>query len=808
MAAPARPRTPGHRANLPQVLGLLVAFLVMSSMGGVLAAGLVMPAVATTSVLTDTSVRLFDDLPTELDQVPLSEKSAVYAADGTLLATFFNQNRIVVPLEEISPMMQHAVIAIEDHRFYEHGGVDPTSILRAVVRTAQGDTEGASTLTQQYVKNALIQAALEGEDPQAIAEAINAATVAEGTEGYARKLAEAKMAIALEQRYTKDEILERYLNIAQFGPSVYGVEAASQYYFSIPAAELDYLQAATIAGITQAPTANDPERNPEVAQTRRNLVLRAMLAQGYITDAEYQQGRDTPVTETLNIGQVRLGCMAANDVANAGYFCDYVTKIIAQDPVFGETAADRARLLYRGGLIITTTLDVGLQAMADQEVKAGIPVDDPSGVASAISVVEPGTGKVLAMAQNRIYNGAQNSGPGETAVNFNTDNKYGSASGFAPGSTFKPFTLLEWFKQGHGLAEYVDGTVRPRNENEFVSCGARLGSRPWNPGNADGGRGVMTVLDATRGSVNNAYLDMGSQLDLCNIMNGAAELGIHKAGGQAGEGPFDPVPANVLGSDSVAPLTMAAAFAAFAANGTFCEPIAITSVVDSEGEQLPVPSANCRSAMAPEIAAAMNYTLSNVWQGTGRSIGALPGRVSAGKTGTTSRNEYTWFVGYTPQISTTVWVGFSEGMVPVQGLTINGTRHRYVYGSTIAGPTWKRFMVRAHEGREVVAFPPPSSRQLGGMQVRVPSVIGQDVATATRILKEAGLNVKVGGSEHSTQAGPGTVARTEPGTGSSVMRGSAVTLILSDGPPPAPPPPVVEPPKPCVPPAVCPPVGP
>jgi membrane peptidoglycan carboxypeptidase len=783
----------------------MLAFVSMSGLGGVLAAGLVMPAVATTSVVTDTSVRLFDDLPSELDQVQLSEKSTIYAADGTLLATFFRENRIVVPLSEISPMMQHAVIAVEDHRFYEHGGIDPTGLLRAIVQNAtdaEGEVQGGSTLTQQYVKNMLIQAALESDDPLERAQAIEAARTAEGTAGYARKLAEAKMAIALEQRLSKDEILERYLNIAQFGKSVYGVEAAAQYFFSVPAAEVNYLQAATIAGVTAAPSQFDPELNPEESEGRRNIVLRAMRAQGFITEAEYQQGRATPLVDTLAIGQVRLGCMAANDVANAGYFCDYVTKIISQDPVFGETQADRARLLYRGGLTITTTLDVGLQAAADQEVKAGIPVGDPSGVASAISVVEPGTGKVLAMAQNRIYNSAENSGPGETAVNFNTDNQYGSASGFAPGSTFKPFTLLEWFKQGHGLSEMVDGTVRLRNENEFVACGGRLASRPWPAGNADGGRGVMTVLDATRGSVNNAYLSIASQLDLCAIMAGAEELGIHKAGGQAGDGPFDPIPANVLGSQSVAPLTMAAAFAAFAANGTFCDPIAITSVVNSDGEQLPVPQANCRVAMSPEIAAAINYTLSQVWQGTGRSIGALPGRPSAGKTGTTSANEYTWFVGYTPQISTAVWVGYSEGMIPVQGKTINGRWYRNVYGSTIAGPTWKRFMVRAHEGREVIGFPPPSARQLGGLNATVPSVVGRSVEDATNVLKEAGFNIVVGPTELSTIAAPGTVTRTSPGAGSSVTRGTVVTLVLSGGPPPAPPP--ADPPG-CPGPGPCPP---
>ncbi len=785
----ARPAS-GRRIGVVQLIGLLLAFLLTAGLGGVLTAGLVMPAVATTNVITATSVNLFDDLPTELEEVPLSEKSTVLASDGTVLAEFYYQNRIVVPLDQISQPMRDAVIAVEDKRFYEHGGIDPTGLLRALVNNAtnsDGGTQGGSTLTQQYVKNALIQNALQGEDEAAIAAAIKAATTSEGTEGYARKLAEAKIAIALEQRLTKDEILERYLNIAQFGHAqIYGVEAAAQHFFSVHAIDLTYLQAATIAGITRAPGLYDPEWNPVKSEPRRNRVLGLMHDQGKITDEEFQTGTATPLADTLLIGQRAVGCMAANTVSSAGYFCDYVTKIIINDRAFGETKADRSRLLYRGGLTITTTLDRGLQAMADEEVKAGIPVDDPSGVGSAISVVQPGTGYVLAMAQNRTYvPSSPEAGSRSTPVNYNTDNKYGGASGFPPGSTFKPFTLMEWFKQGHALNERVNGTARMRNENEFVACGARLASRPWNLGNAEGGRGIMTVLDATRNSVNNAYADIASQLDLCNIMTGAEEIGVHLAGGIAGEGPFGAFPANVIGSQSIAPLTMAASFATFAANGTYCEPIAIISVVDSGGNQLPVPPANCRPTLDPGVAAAVSYTLSHVFEGTGRDIGALSGgRVAAGKTGTTSENEHTWFVGFTPQISTAVWVGFPDSMTPVRGMTINGTYRRHVYGSTIAGPTWRRFMERAMVGHENIAFPAPPGQYVHGVLVRVPNVAGRSVTDATRILEGAGFHVRTGLTAFS-DIRPGLVARTNPGAGSSLARGSVLQLVTSIGPEPA-----------------------
>ena len=791
-SVPARPR-PGRQVNAIQALALLLAFVLMAGLGGVLAAGLVMPAVATTATLTDTSVRLFDDLPTELEQVPLSEKSTVLAADGQLLATFYEQNRIVVTLDQVSTAMQNAVIDTEDRRFYEHGGVDLTGMTRALIRNVTtDDNQGGSTLTQQYVKNALIQAALDSDDPTERAEAIAAAREADGVAGYTRKLQEAKLAIALEQRMTKDEILQAYLNIAQFGLSVYGVEAAAQHYFSVSAADLNYLQAATIAGITKAPGEYDPERDPAAAEGRRNIVLANMLRESSITQAEYDAGKATPIADTLAIGQTRLGCMEANQVANSGYFCDYVTKVIANDPAFGETRAERARLLYRGGLTITTTLDVRLQEIADAEVKAGIPVDDPSGVASAVSVIEPGSGRILAMAQNRIYNSSETVGPGETAVNYNTDQAYGSSGGFHPGSTFKPFTLLEWLREGHALGEMIDARLRPYPMSAFnhPGCDYSYTGGDYKFGNAEGSGGVMSVQAATQNSVNSGYIEMASQLSLCGIFDGAAQLGVHKANGE----PVDALPSNVLGSTEIAPMTMAAAFATFAANGTYCEPIAITSVVDTNGNEIVVPPANCRAVIAPEIAAAMNYALGHVWQGTGRSIGPLPdGRPSSGKTGTTSHNEYTWFVGYTPQIASAVWVGFPDAMIPVQNMTINGQWVRNAYGSTIAGPTWKRFMSRAHEGLPIVGFAAPNPLQVVGVKVAVPRVSGRSPGDATAILRDAGFNVRTGDSVYS-QAPAGLVAWSDPAPGTKLTKGAVVTLVISLGPEPRPePPPAPEP---------------
>jgi membrane peptidoglycan carboxypeptidase len=704
---PVPPRSRGRQIGAVPALALFLAFVLVAGIGGVLAAGLVMPAVAETSTIAQAARSGFTDLPTVLAEQPLSQKSTVLANDGTtVLATFYLENRINVPLEKIAPIMQKAVVATEDKRFFAHGGIDPAGMLRAAAKNAlSSNTQGASTLTQQYVKNVLIEAAVRNNDAAGIA----AAREATGTAGIARKLREAKLAIALEQKYTKDEILGRYLNIAQFGASVYGVEAAAQYYFSKSAADLNYLEAATLAGVPQSPTAWDPVVNPKDSQTRRDTVLGLMRDQGIITPAEYAAGVATPVAKVadggyLNIKATGLGCMAANSVASSGYFCDYVTKVITNNDAFGTTTGDRAQLLYRGGLTITTTLDPRMQAIADAEVKAGIPVADPSGVASAISTVEPGTGRILAMAQNRTYNSTSAAADRETSVNYNTDTAYGGSRGFAPGSTFKPFTLVEWLKEGHGLNDVIDATRLQYNLREFKAPCTNLGKGNYPFGNAEGPAGVMTVLAATMNSVNSGYIKMASELNLCSIFAGAKDLGVHQPNGKD----YPVLASNVIGSSAVAPLTMAAAFAAFAANGTFCEPIAITKVTDASGKELPVPAANCRQAVEPRIAATVNLALSHVFGGTGKPIGPLD-RPSAGKTGTTSENEDTWFVGYTPQLASAVWVGYSNGFIPVQKVTINGKYYRNVFGADIAGQTWKRFMLQASQGTPAADFTPPGA---------------------------------------------------------------------------------------------------
>ncbi|WP_090031223.1 transglycosylase domain-containing protein [Cellulomonas marina] len=768
-----------------QALALLLSLVLVAGVGGLLTAGLLLPAVAVASTATQVGTTAFDELPGELNETALPEKSTIRAEDGTVLATFFDQNRVVVGLDQIAQPMRDAVVATEDRRFYEHAGIDPEGMMRALVRNNLTDSqEGASTLTQQYVKNVLVEQALEQDTDAERNAALDAARGAEGVEGYARKLREAKLAITLEQTQTKDQILEKYLNIAQFGTSVYGVESAAQYYFSKSAADLTYLEAATIAGVTQSPTRYDPVRNPESSQGRRNTVLTLMRNQGYITDEEYAAGVATPLGDTLRVQEIKNGCMTAGDVvAGSGFFCQYVTQVIRNDPAFGETESDRISLLYKGGLDITTTLVPTEQVAADESVKAGVPVDDPSGIASSIVVVEPGTGNIKAMAQNRVFNSTAELVDRQTSVNYNTGFDLGGSGGFPPGSTFKPFTLLEWLKQGRSLSDQVNGTVRPLNNNMFRACGQRMTSSPYTPGNAEGGAGTMSVLNATKNSVNLAYLTMATQLDLCNIMQGAADLGVEKAGGpRSGTGTFDALPANVIGSNSTTPLDMAGAFAAFASGGVYCTPVAITRVVDADGTELPVPDAGCHQQIEPKYANAINYTLSNVWTGTAKSMRA-PTYTSAGKTGTTSENEHTWFVGYTPLRAAAVWVGYSEGMRAMQGVNVAGRYIRNMYGATVAGPTWKRYMDATMAGIPVPAFAAPEQEQVVGRRVSVPSVLGRSATSARAVLEGAGFTVRVAEEQVSSTYPAGTVAQQ---SARSATAGATITLTLSNGQSPTP----------------------
>ena len=644
----------GRSLTPPQVVSMLVVFLTLSCVGGVLSAGFAAPFVGATAALTKASAELFEELPSDFNVQPPSQISTLLASDGSEITKFYAENRIVVPLSSISVNMQNAIVAVEDQRFYQHQGVDPTGMVRALVsNNAGGSRQGASTLTQQYVRNTLIETGLKNDDHKLIRDATESTV--------ARKLREMKFALSLEQKYSKQQILEGYLNIAAFSPSTYGVEASSLHYFNKHAKDLTVAEAALLAGTTNAPSAYDPKSQPELAKNRRDWVLAKMLEEKFITKQQYDEAVNSEIK--LNIQDSPAGCGAAGSYA---YFCTYVVNEILGSENFGPNVAARRQLLTRGGLKITTTLNLERQSAADSVIQARTPIGGSDGANSTIVSIKHGGIEL----------------PGGNV-------------GFQPGSTFKAIILAEWLKTGHTPYQMLNASA-PKNygPNTFtVSCDPERAAGPWPVNNVAGtNAGMMTVREATKQSINTGFTEMLRDLDVCEVTKLAASMGITKADGSQ----LDPDPSIALGSAPVPPLSMANAYATFASGGKYCKPIAIDQILDASGTSMAVPSADCTQVMDQGTADETAKTLRATSEPGGTAKDAVFGRPIAGKTGTTEEAENTWFVGFTPQLSTAVWIGdATESGRSLVGRTIGGVYFPKIYGSDLAVPMWRDYMSQA-----------------------------------------------------------------------------------------------------------------
>ncbi|WP_380169466.1 penicillin-binding protein [Jannaschia sp. R86511] len=769
-----------------RVLTLLAAFVAVALVAGVLAAGLALPTAAAAGYLTRSGSDFYEELPEELEIPPLSQTSRMVAADDSLIATFYSENRSQTSLNRMGEWAPKAIVAIEDERFYSHGGLDTRGTLRALGNNILGGSQqGASTLTQQYVKQVQLESAVYSGDPEELAR-VQAEINASGPVGYGRKLREAKLAISLEEDLSKDEILERYLNIANFGNATYGIQAAAQRYFSRNAEDLLISQAALLAGVVQAPSRWDPLDNPEAALERRNTVLFRMLDTGALTQEQYDKASTDPIM--LEPRETQRGCITAGELA---YFCDYVEQLILTDPAYGETRAERENLLLRGGLRIETTIDPDVQSVAWDAVRSQVDEEDRAGV--AMSVVEPGTGDILAMAQNRIW-GYDPEDERQTTVNYNVDQRYNGGGGFQPGSNMKPIVLATWLESGRPLNDRVPAPEeRTFRYGDFQVCGERL--RPYDetytPGNSGGTAASLSIAEATFRSSNTAYIGISQQLDLCDIRDMAERLGWHPAVDP--DGLIQPVPSMALGSAEVAPLSVANAYATFAADGVHCDTVAITRITDRTGGDLPVPAAECNQELDPEVARGVNEALQETLiQGTADSS-TFDG-VAAGKTGTTNDFVAVWFTGYTQNLAASVFVGDPGTDGTIQGLNdfdIQGTRYRQVFGSTLAVPTWDAFMNDVGDVYDLQAdgFPEPDDDIVLGEQFAVPDVVGEDADDAREELEALGLRVAVSSERRfSNSVAEGDVAAQSPSSGALQRSGGSVTLILSDGEEPPPPP--------------------
>jgi membrane peptidoglycan carboxypeptidase len=741
---------------------------------GVLAALIAFSTLGMLGVSARDGANWFQSVPADLSTPPVPQRSLILAADGSKIATFYYENRVDVPLNKVSPIMRKAILAIEDNRFYQHGGLDLKATIRALASNlAAGQvTQGGSGITQQYVKNLLVETASNSDER-------NSALA----ETPARKLRELRMAVAMEKRYTKDEILERYLNIAYFGDGAYGIEAAARHYFGKSAASLTLPQAALLAGIVRYPYAYDPTVSPQRATDRRNTVLARMAQLHWTDEGQAEAAERTPLN--LDVKSTPNGCVESS----APFFCDYVQREILTNPIFGATEKARKLLLQRGGLTIRTTVDPKMQRAAQRAVDHYVPQKNSSHKASAEVLVQPGTGAVRAMVVDRSLGPSEKTG--KTWVNFAADGDHGTSLGMQAGSTFKVFTLAaaldEGMAFGHRLyaADHFSPTGLRDCDGKYAGSSTSLS----NAADGEGGR-TFSLVTGTWNSVNTFFLNLEKQVGLCDTVKMAEKLGMRRADGK----PLQEVASFTLGPNTVSPIRLAAAYAAFGARGKYCDPVVLSKVTDANGHALKVPDAKCHQAIRKGVADAVNHVLRGVLtQGTAAGMGI--GRQAAGKTGTVDDFSSAWFAGYTPDMASAVWVGDPRGGYahPLRNVCLGGRCYGEVFGADIPAPIWRQTMLGALEDVPAHGFhSPPGDYYREGSgedRVQVPNVVGLSASAARQRLAAAGFGVNTGGSVASDTYPRGTVARTSPGGGARVEPGTTVTIYVSRGRPKRPRPP-------------------
>lgn len=658
-------------------------FLGVSVLAGAVLAGLALPAAGALGLTAKGSVEGFDDIPTNLKTPPLSQRTRILDAKGGEIAKVYSRDRTVVGLKDMSPYIQKAIVAIEDARFYEHGAVDLKGILRAVNKNAQsgGVSQGASTLTQQYVKNVFVEEA--GDDPDKVAQATQ--------QTIGRKIKELKYAIQVEKELGKQKILQNYLNITFFGQQAYGIEAAAQRYFSKHAKDLNLEESALLAGLVQSPSRYDPVNDPQEATRRRNTVLQRMADLKDVTQAQADAAAKKPIK--LAVRRPKNGCITATD--GAGFFCDYIRKVFLGDRSFGKTRKIRAQRWNEGGMTIRTTLDPQTQKSIQASLGDHVYDDDP--VAGAATIVEPGSGRILGMGQSRPYGFGEN----QTVINLSVDHRMGGGAGYQPGSTFKPVIAAAALEQGTSPEQEYPSPYRMPYPSPVQTCDGEWQGTDSTQNENKEEVGPYAMKEATAKSVNTYFVQLISDIGICPAVNMAQKMGIERADGK----PLQQVPSMTLGVQEMSPLTMASGYAAFANGGEYCSPVAIESITDARGRSLKVPQTSCRSAMSKKTADTINTLLKGVVEdGTGREAG-LRGRDSAGKTGTSDSRYAAWFVGYTPNAAGAVWVGDPQHKRKMYDITIGGVPHDKVYGADTPGPIWRDAMTGALDGRPAPALP-------------------------------------------------------------------------------------------------------
>jgi len=786
------------------------SLLVCGILAGIVVAAAAFPAIAMGGLAAKAGADTFGELPSSLNVLPSPQISYIYASDNkTLIATIYDENRHDITLADIPPVMQNAIIAAEDERFREHHGVDLQGILRAFVANQQSnDTQGASTLTMQYVRQALTYSA---SSPQQVIDATEQTN--------SRKLREAKYALTLETVLTKDEILERYLNIAAFGHGAYGIYAASQVYFGKEPKDLKLEEAALLAGLPKAPTTFDPvtETGRPQALARRGYVLNQMLGLKMITQEQYDAAKNA---ELKVVGKrTPNGCVASTQ-NDWGFFCDYLYRWWQQQEAFGKDASLREAKLKSGGYRIVSTLDVKIQASATKAVESQVKTG--SSDALMVTAVEPGTGRIKAMKVNRIYGldaegkNGPSSDPAKRRLGIKgtyptTTNPLisggGDITGFKAGSQMKVFTMVAALEKGYTL-DYTIPAVSPYHSKYIVERGgpAACPDSHWCPVNANPEymNGVRTMWSGFGRSVNTYFVPLVEIVGPAAAVDAAKRLGIQfRAHGRPGypsdfEFAYDAKLTNgwgpfTLGVSDTVPLEMANAYATLVADGKYCEPMPVIDIYDLDGNKVPgISQPRCKQVVKPEIArAAIDASRCPVYDqsalGGGRCDGGTANQIFVGGKQYRARD----YIGkpLAGKTGTTDDLWTANLLLSTKQLTVQGTMADPDY----AQPTHKMQPARvqtavamtlkdAVKDLPAVKFTAPPASLAAGKKVSIPNVVCQTVEAARARLRDSGFTVLIEDTPIESICPAGTVAKTEP-SGSTIKNG-AVMVFLSNGVPP------------------------
>lgn len=694
----------------------------------------------------------------KLDFPNIGTLSEVYTSDGVLLGKLTERNSQPVPLEEMPDLVIAALLSAEDNDFYEHEGIDFKAIIRAALSNyGSADVQGGSTLTQQVVKQNFLSAERTIE----------------------RKICEAVVAAELERRYTKDEILEFYINSVFYGSNAYGVTAAAQEYFGKELDELTIAEAATLFVPVRNPTLYHPRNEPANTLAARNRTVDQMVGNGFISAADGAEAKRQPLGVIPHQGFEELAPQVMIAVRHE----------LLRNPGYGlgETYAERKRAVFGcpaadtsceggGGLEITVTVDYELQESANRVLRAWFRAgsDGPTG---AIAMVDNGTGAVRVMA---------------SGLDFGTDidageRPYDLASQGArqPGSAFKPITLAAALENGLADGTPVTlGSFWDRSSPALIDCGFPCsdGGNIWTVHNANGDtpRSLETLEAATINSRNTVYARLVNRVGPQQVVDMAERLGV--------EGGLRPYPSITLGAFGVSPLEMASAFSVFAAQGERHEPYLIERIVDASGSVLYERDHRPELVLSPSIAAAVTSTLEQaVDAGTGTQ--ADIGRPQAGKTGTATDYRDVWFVGYIPQYTTAVWVGYADAQLPLEDFTVwndldaKEQYYQRAFGGTLAAPIWKQFMLDAVAGLPAADFPAePAGTALYRQTpfTTIPDVTETiDAEQALDLVYASGLAADVLPIPSTMPAG--SIIGTDPLAGTPILQGSSVHILVSNG---------------------------